>query len=340
MDEHILQAGADPVPFVLSGPKWSDGLFERGRVVAAHVQDAAERHRLRHTGTVAELLGKLGQIWPAHRPRRETCVGDDFGDRAVNEQLAVSDVGEAVAALGFIHVVRGDEKRESLGRKIVDLFPKVATRLRIDAGRRFIEQQQFRMVNEARRQREPLLPAAGQLTGQLILPFHECESLEAFAHGFAPVLHREHARDKVEILGEAQVLVKAEALGHVADLALDGLTLSDHIVAETGATACVGTQQATEHPDECGLAAAVRAEKPVNLTSANLKSDVIDDGALAKPLGHPAHVDREIVWGQVVRHRSDPICTSTGWPGCKPTAVWGSNIASIIKTSLSRLSWL
>ena len=75
-----------------------------------------------------------------------------------------------MAALGFVHVMRGDEKGEPLGGELMDLFPKIAPRLRIDARGRLVEQEQLRLVNEAGGEREPLFPAAGKLAGELLLP--------------------------------------------------------------------------------------------------------------------------------------------------------------------------
>ena len=106
--------------------------------------------------------------------------------------------------------------------------------------------------------------------------------------------HREHASDKVEILGDAQIFVKTESLGHVADFELDRFALCDHVMPEAGAAPLVGTKQPAQHPDECGFAAAVRAEKPVDFASADLEFDVVDDRSFAEPLGHPTHIDRQI----------------------------------------------
>ena len=110
----------------------------------------------------------------------------------------------------------------------------------------------------------------------------------------APVFHAVHARDEIEILLDAQVLPKAEPLRHVADLALDRFALRDHIVTEAGAAAGIGAQQPAEHADEGRLAAAVRAEKAVDLAGAHLQIDMIDDGAVAEALRHPAHVDGRV----------------------------------------------
>ena len=70
-----------------------------------------------------------------------------------------------MAAFGLIHVVRGDEECEPLGGEDVDVFPKIAPRLWVHAGGWLVEQQEFWLMDEARGEREALLPSAGKLTG-------------------------------------------------------------------------------------------------------------------------------------------------------------------------------
>ena len=89
MNEHVLEPGLDPAPFVGLRAKGRDGSFERGGVVAADVQHVAERHGLLHAGILAEPLGQLEQVRAADRPGRQVRLLDHLGDRAVREQIAV-----------------------------------------------------------------------------------------------------------------------------------------------------------------------------------------------------------------------------------------------------------
>ena len=170
----------------------------------------------------------------------------------------------------------------------------------IDARGRLVEQEQLRLVDQARGQRQPLLPPAGKLSGEL-----RCRSASPSRSRLSRTAWRrfwsEYIRaTKSRFSRDAQVFPEAEALGHVPDLALDLLALGDHVVAEAGAAALVGAEQPAEHADERRLAAAVRAEEAADLAAADLQIDVIDDRAAAEALGHAAHVNRELV-----RHASD-----------------------------------
>jgi hypothetical protein len=57
--------------------------------------------------------------------------------------MAVGDVSDLVTALGFVHVVGRDQHGEPFGCERVDLVPEIAPRLRIDTGRRLVQQQQL-----------------------------------------------------------------------------------------------------------------------------------------------------------------------------------------------------
>ena len=226
---------------------------------------------------------------------------DHLRHGAFGEQVAVDDEREAMAAFGLVHVVRGDQERQSLPGELMNLLPEFAAGLGVHAGGGLVEQQQSRLVDHARRQGQPLLPAAGEMAGELVAPVRQAEPFEALAHGPSAVLHGVHPRDEVEVLRDAQVLPEAEPLRHVADVAFDRLALADDVVAQARAAAVVGPQQAAEHADERRLAAAVGAEEAADLARADLEVDVVDGREVAEPLGHPVHID-----GKIVSHTSRP----------------------------------
>src|SRR5476649_1164025 len=70
--------------------------------------------------------------------------------------------------------------------------------LGIDARRRFVEEKQLGLVNQTGGQGHALLPSAGKLSRQLFFTTGKPKLLDAFLHGFLPVLHAVHARDEIE----------------------------------------------------------------------------------------------------------------------------------------------
>src|SRR4030095_15431737 len=210
------------------------------------------------------------QVRPAYRPRRQMGLCNDLGHTAMCEQSPVGDVRETVAAFSLVHVMGCDEKRQAFGGQLVDLLPKLAARLRVHAGSRLVEQQQLRLMNQAGRQGQALLPTTRELPRELLPPLRKTETLEAALYGLTPVPHREHARHEVEVLRDAQVLIKAEPLGHVADLGLDRFALADDVIPKAGAAALIRAQEPAEHANECRLPAAIGSQKAIDLAPAHL----------------------------------------------------------------------
>src|ERR1700761_2885233 len=147
VDEDVLEPGGDLAPLVRVAAEGGDGAFEFGRVFAADVERVAKGDGLLDAGMLAKFFGELEEIGAAHRPRDEADVIDDILDGAAGEEIAVGNVGEAVATLGFVHVVGGDEEGEALRGENVDLLPKVAAGLGIDAGGGLVEEEEARLVD-------------------------------------------------------------------------------------------------------------------------------------------------------------------------------------------------
>ncbi len=139
-------------------------------------------------------------------------------------------------------------------------------------------------MQDAGGEREPLLPAARQLARQLVAPVVEAHALHDLPHRRVAVRHLVDAGDEVEVLEHRQVLVEAEALRHVADLAADFVRLVDDVVAEALARAAVRLEQAAQHADRRRLAAAVRAEKAADLAFGDLQVEALDHLEVAETL--------------------------------------------------------
>jgi hypothetical protein len=68
--------------------------------------------------------------------------------------------GDPRAALRFVEVWRGHHDGQAAREEFGQEFPELTPRHRIDTGRRLVEQQHIRPVNECAREREFLLHAA------------------------------------------------------------------------------------------------------------------------------------------------------------------------------------
>src|SRR6185436_15285688 len=98
-------------------------------------------------------------------------------------------------------------------------------------------------------ERQPLFPAAGQLSGNLVLAAGQSEMLDHLARRLGRLRDAEDAGHELQVLLHRKILVEAEALRHIADLAFDLLGLGADVVAETRSSPLVRREQSAQHAD-------------------------------------------------------------------------------------------
>ena len=219
-----------------------------------------------------------------------------------------------MTALGLVHVMGRDKHRQPVRGERVNLVPEFASRLGVDARRWFVEQQQIGRRQNAGAEREPLLPAARQFRRQLRLAALQSQPLDRGARGTGGVAQAEDARDEFEILADGQILIKREALRHVANAALDLPALGQNVMAEAGSLAAVGRQQTAKHADGRRLARAVRPQKTINLAAPDAHRQVLHHRAPAEGFRQPAHVDGDVGTRRDGRGHGAAGRTVTGCP--------------------------
>src|SRR5579872_2056220 len=215
----------------------------------------------------------------------------DFVRAALHNNASAGEVHDAIAALRFVHVMGRHKYGQAFARHIMNQVPEFAPRLGVDAGGRLVEQQQFRLVQHAGGQGKTLLPPAGELSRQLVAPIEKPHSRHDIVDGDAAIFHLIDAGDEIEVLEDGEILVEAEFLRHIADVAADERRLADNVEADALAFAGVGNQQPAEHPNRRRLAAAVRAEEAAYLALIDLEGEALDDLSFAKALAQISDID-------------------------------------------------
>ena len=109
---------------------------------------------------------------------------------ALGDDLAVVDDREAVGqGVGLLEVVGRQEDRRALLAEAADLVPHAGARLRVEAGRRLVEEQDRRAVDDPQADVEPALHAAGVGAGRPVggrLEVERREHLGRAGLGVAP----------------------------------------------------------------------------------------------------------------------------------------------------------
>ncbi len=178
-------------------------------------------------------------------------------------------------------------------RQHVQVFPELATGAGIDAGGRLVQEQQLRVVQQAGRERQALLPAPRERSRQLFAPLRETEALERIVDASLAVRQSVDAPDELEVLRDRKILVETESLGHVADLALDSGRLAANVEAQARAASAIGREEPAEHSNGGGLSASVGTKESVDLPAPHLQPESVDDHLVAEALGEALHIDGE-----------------------------------------------
>jgi len=187
--------------------------------------------------------------------------------------------------------VRGQQDRQGfpLG-DAAELFPHSRARLGIEAGRRLIQEDDARAVDEAERDVQPPFHAAriaaDDPVGCVLDPDQAEQLVHALAQGAA--VHALDAALEHQVLAPCRLAVDARALRDIADCSPDRIGLVDDVVEDDLGASFVRFRQRRQHLDRRRLARAVRTEQAEDLSFAHAERDAVErldlPVALAKPL--------------------------------------------------------
>src|SRR5437773_10611081 len=202
--------------------------------------------------------------------------------------FALVDDADAVGLLGLLEIVRGEEDRGAARPpNLGEVLPEGAARRDVKAGRRLVEEQDLRIMQEAPHDLELPSHAAGKrLHGLVDIPrdaeqLRELLDLRTIAAGHESVGRRvreDAVEDGVEahVLLGGEVLVEARPLKDDRDLAPHRARLADDVAAiDRRATARRGKCR-REDRDHGRLPRPVRSEEDEELSGLHLEGDAVD----------------------------------------------------------------
>ena len=113
--------------------------------------------------------------------------GNELARSPARDDLTVVHDRHAIAELlGFVHVVCRQEDRAPGPLELVDEVPELPAGLRIESGRRFVEEQEVRIADQRARQREPLLLAPGEHADARVALFLQLNQPDQVCSGCGP----------------------------------------------------------------------------------------------------------------------------------------------------------
>ncbi len=175
----------------------------------------------------------------------------------------------------------------------------------VEAVHGLVEDEQLGVPEQAGGDAQTLAHAHGVLRHLVVGPMQDADALERRVDA---ALGRRLTRrgEDLQVLAAGQVAVEAGLVDDGPDPGQGHVTVSGDGVAEKGHRAGVGVGQSQQHPDQRGLAGAVRAEVAEGAAAGDEELDVVDGDVLAESLGQPVGLD-----GPLARRRRPPAAS---WP--------------------------
>ena len=205
-------------------------------------------------------------------------------------------VGEDV---GLLEVLRRQEDGDAVVlREAADLLPERGAALDVEAGRRLVEEEDLRRVDEGEREVEPPLHPAGVAADLAVGRLREADALEQElaapgALGPRDALQR---RLQAQVLAAGEQRVERRLLERGADRGPHLRALADDVVAGHGRRAGRRREEGREHVHRRRLAGAVGAEESVDLAGVHDEVDPVHGARALLELAHePARDDSMLV---------------------------------------------
>ena len=185
---------------------------------------------------------------------------------------------DAVATPGLVHEVGGNENGDVVVPGEIDHeLPQDIAGDGVNAGRRLIEDQEFRLMHHGDGERQALADAERQVVRHGVEGIGEAETSGHLVHPRrdGSLGHEEQAGMKHEVLPHGELRIQGERLRHVAHAATGRDVLGVDLVPEQRGPAFGRRQQAGQHFHGGGFAAAVRADEAEDLSAADSEIRVI-----------------------------------------------------------------
>ena len=221
--------------------------------------------------------------------------------RAGREHPAGIHRNQPIEPLGLLHIGGGDHDAHAgpIGADLIDQVPELPARQRIDAGRRLIEDQEVRVMDQRAAEAELLLHAAGQLAGRPVRkraePGGAQQSVDAALSLLPPVA--EQTAEKIHVLHhrEDRVEVLPQPLRHIGDPRAGQRPVSDvlHVAAEHLDLSALDRVRAGDERQQAGLADAVGPDQPDHAARRNVQAYRIEGAGLAIEQADVAQADHD-----------------------------------------------
>jgi hypothetical protein len=218
--------------------------------------------------------------------------------------------------VGLLQVLGGQHDGGAVGDELADHRPDLVAAVRVEAGRRLVEEEHRRPVHERRRKVDPAAHAARVGAHWPVGRLAQLEALEQLARARRgrPARQVDEPSDQTQVLASGQIAVDGRILSRQTDPLPHGLRLADDVETEHLRPTRVGQQHRRQHADGGRLAGPVRAEQTEHRPGGDLEVDARQRLDRAEPLAQALDADRRL------RHPARPRRAASRGHGARPRA--------------------
>ena len=204
--------------------------------------------------------------------------------RALRRDQAVVDDHDVIGVCGLLHVVRGQEDGHVLLLlKPPHRFPDALAGLRVEAGRRLVEEEDLRRVQQGTGNVRAAALAAGELAVGTVDEIVQVRPFDHAGDRFLPGSGCFVIKPSTEhqVFADGQRLVEQTVLKHGADAVFDLPGLRAQVKPGDGRLAGIKAVERAERIDRGGLACTVRPEEGEQRALLDIEADALDGLQLA-----------------------------------------------------------
>ena len=160
----------------------------------------------------------------------------------------------------------------------LDALENCVAALRVDGHRRFVEENQVRLVRDAAGDVQSPQQTAGQFAGPELAEVLETDEFDGLLDQRRTVSFLRHVQraEVVDVFGDGQFIEHGHVLRHDADTALQRIGGRRHRLAEYANRARIVGEQCEDAVDRSGFAGPVRPKQAENLALVHVKVKVVE----------------------------------------------------------------
>ena len=214
---------------------------------------------------------------------------------AFGDDFAAVDDGQGIAAFGFVHQMRGYQNRDSgFSAESFEVSPHFLPRAGIEAGTRFVEEQDAGVVEESLGDFDPALQTTREGLHDLSGPIIDAETSEG--NGNTRFQIRSVQTVEVSLMAEVfengQFAVEAGRLEGDAEETADGIRFGGDVAIANPDRAALDREQCREESEEGGFASAIGSEESENRSGLDAQIDAGEGRPITVAVFDSADLDR------------------------------------------------